>query len=70
MAELYTQWRKANYEDLEAESQAKREALTRQVLGAVAYARKEPDPAPEVFGYHEVFHALVVAAVACHLEEV
>jgi hypothetical protein len=36
MAEPYTQWRKANYEELEAESQAKREALTRQVLGAVA----------------------------------
>ena len=36
MAEPYTQWRKANYEELEAEAQAKREALTRQVLGAVA----------------------------------
>jgi hypothetical protein len=32
----YTNWRKYNYEELEAESQAKREALTRQVLGAVA----------------------------------
>jgi hypothetical protein len=36
MAEPYTQWRKANYEELEAEAQARREALTRQVLGAVA----------------------------------
>ncbi len=36
MAEPYTSWRKFNYEELEAESQAKREALTRQVLGAVA----------------------------------
>jgi hypothetical protein len=36
MAEPYTQWRKASYEELEAEAQAKREALTRQVLGAVA----------------------------------
>jgi hemolysin III len=35
-------------------------------LGAVVYARKKPDPVPEVFGYHEVFHALVVAAVICH----
>jgi hemolysin III len=35
-------------------------------LGAVVYARKRPDPAPETFGYHEVFHALVIAAVACH----
>lgn len=36
MAEPYTSWRKFSYEELEAESQAKREALTRQVLGAVA----------------------------------
>ena len=36
-------------------------------LGAVVYARRRPDPVPEVFGYHEVFHALVIAAVACHL---
>lgn len=33
-------------------------------LGAVVYARKRPDPWPSVFGYHEVFHALVVAATA------
>lgn len=32
--------------------------------GAVIYARKRPDPFPAVFGYHELFHALVVAAVA------
>jgi len=36
MAEPYTQWRKFSHEELEAEAQAKREALTRQVLGAVA----------------------------------
>jgi hemolysin III len=35
-------------------------------LGAVVYATRRPDPAPRVFGYHEVFHALVVAAAACH----
>lgn len=35
-------------------------------LGAVVYARKQPDPVPHVFGYHEVFHALVIAAVICH----
>jgi hemolysin III len=35
-------------------------------LGAVVYARRRPDPAPETFGYHEVFHALVIAAVTCH----
>jgi len=31
-------------------------------LGAVAYATKRPNIWPRVFGYHEVFHALVVAA--------
>jgi hemolysin III len=31
-------------------------------LGAVVYALKRPDPVPAVFGYHEVFHALVIAA--------
>ena len=35
-------------------------------LGAVVYARRRPDPWPVVFGYHEVFHALVIAAVLCH----
>jgi len=35
-------------------------------LGAVTYARRRPDPVPSVFGYHEVFHALVVGAVALH----
>jgi hemolysin III len=34
-------------------------------VGAVVYALKRPDPVPAVFGYHEIFHALVVAAVAC-----
>jgi hemolysin III len=33
-------------------------------LGAVVYARRRPDPAPAVFGYHEIFHALVIAAAA------
>ena len=34
--------------------------------GAVIYAAGRPNPAPEVFGYHEIFHALVVAAAAAH----
>jgi len=34
--------------------------------GAVVYATQRPNPNPRVFGYHEVFHGLVVAAVACH----
>ncbi len=33
-------------------------------LGALVYAFKRPDPVPAVFGYHEVFHALVIAAAA------
>jgi hemolysin III len=33
--------------------------------GAIVYARGRPDPVPAVFGYHEVFHALVIAAAAC-----
>jgi hemolysin III len=32
--------------------------------GAVVYARRKPDPRPEVFGYHEIFHVLVIAAAA------
>lgn len=35
--------------------------------GAVIYARKRPDPSPTIFGYHELFHALVITAVLCHL---
>jgi hemolysin III len=33
-------------------------------LGAVVYARKRPDPSPTIFGYHELFHLLVIAAAA------
>ena len=35
-------------------------------LGAVVYATRRPNPAPAVFGYHEVFHLLTVLAAACH----
>ena len=34
------------------------------VVGAVVYASGRPNPWPKVFGYHEVFHALVLAAAA------
>jgi hemolysin III len=34
--------------------------------GAVVYAARRPDPWPRVFGFHEVFHAFVVAAAAAH----
>jgi hemolysin III len=33
-------------------------------VGAVVCAVGRPDPVPAVFGYHEVFHALVIAAAA------
>jgi hemolysin III len=35
-------------------------------VGAVIYAGKRPNPFPKVFGYHEVFHALVIAAAIAH----
>lgn len=35
-------------------------------MGAAVYATQKPDPAPHVFGYHEVFHALVIVACVCH----
>jgi hemolysin III len=35
-------------------------------IGAVVYAARRPDPVPSVFGYHEVFHALVVVAAGIH----
>ena len=31
-------------------------------VGAGVYATRTPDPIPGVFGFHEVFHALVIAA--------
>jgi hemolysin III len=33
-------------------------------VGAVVYATKRPNPWPSTFGFHEVFHALVIAAAA------
>jgi hemolysin III len=33
--------------------------------GAVVYARRRPDPVPHVFGYHELFHTLTLAAAGC-----
>jgi hemolysin III len=40
------------------------------ITGAVIYALGRPDPSPAVFGYHEVFHALVIAAAAAHFAAV
>ena len=35
-------------------------------VGALVYVLRRPDPLPRVFGYHEVFHALVILASVCH----
>jgi|SRR5438093_644830 len=34
--------------------------------GAVIYALKRPNPNPAVFGYHEVYHSLVIGGSLCH----
>ena len=36
------------------------------IAGAVVYASGRPNPWPKVFGYHEIFHVLVIAAAALH----
>jgi hemolysin III len=36
-------------------------------LGALAYARRRPDPWPRVLGYHELFHLATVIAAAMRL---
>jgi hemolysin III len=35
-------------------------------VGALVYGFKRPDPHPDWFGFHEVFHALTIAAWVCH----
>ncbi len=35
-------------------------------FGAGVYAFKRPDPWPNTFGFHEVFHSLVILAAASH----
>jgi len=35
-------------------------------LGAIVLWVKRPNPSPKVFGYHEVWHAMTLLAVACH----
>jgi hemolysin III len=32
------------------------------IAGAIIYARQRPDPWPHTFGFHEIFHSLVIAA--------
>jgi hemolysin III len=35
-------------------------------LGAAAYATQRPNPWPRTYGFHEVFHSLVIAAAVVH----
>ena len=37
------------------------------IIGAVVYALRKPDPWPRVYGFHEIFHTLTIAAYACHM---
>jgi hemolysin III len=38
--------------------------------GAVVYAIQRPNPSPAIFGYHEIFHLLVIAAAIAHFSAV
>lgn len=35
-------------------------------IGALVYAFRRPNPSPSWFGFHEVFHALTIAAFGAH----
>ena len=35
-------------------------------IGALVYGLRRPDPLPRVFGYHEIFHLLVIVGAVCH----
>lgn len=39
-------------------------------LGGLVYVTRRPDPLPRLFGFHEVFHLLVVAGSALHFATV
>jgi hemolysin III len=36
------------------------------MVGAIVHAARQPDPWPEVFGYHEIFHVFVILAALLH----
>jgi hemolysin III len=38
--------------------------------GAIVYALRRPDPAPHVFGYHELFHVLTLLACGCQFSAI
>ncbi len=35
-------------------------------IGAIVFASRRPDPRPATFGYHELWHSFMTAAVVCH----
>jgi hemolysin III len=35
-------------------------------IGAIVHAARRPDPWPDVFGYHEIFHVFVIVAALMH----
>jgi hemolysin III len=35
-------------------------------VGAIIFGLRKPDPKPAVFGYHEVWHSMVIGASMCH----
>jgi hemolysin III len=35
-------------------------------VGAIVFTVRRPDPVPETFGFHEIFHLLVIVGAACH----
>ena len=35
-------------------------------IGAIVYGLKKPDPWPNTFGFHEIFHLCVVCGIASH----
>lgn len=37
------------------------------LVGGCIYGLQSPDPLPEVFGYHEIFHVLTLVANACFM---
>jgi hemolysin III len=39
-------------------------------VGALVYATRRPNPAPAIFGYHEVFHVLTIVAAVMHFSAV
>ncbi|PKH46625.1 hemolysin, partial [Dehalococcoides mccartyi] len=39
-------------------------------IGAVIYGLKKPNPVPGAFGFHEIFHTLILLGWAFHLAAV